>query len=61
MEPCVGHLEWMEALVRAEREECAKIADEGVEWTPPPLQPILVKETCHKLARDIRKRGEQTG
>ncbi len=27
LEPCARHLEWMEALVLGEREECAKIAD----------------------------------
>ena len=27
LEPCAAHLEWMKALVRAEREECAMIAD----------------------------------
>jgi len=25
--PCQTHLEWMKALVRAEREECARLAD----------------------------------
>ncbi len=27
LEPCEHHLEWMKALVRAEREECASLAD----------------------------------
>ena len=29
LEPCGRHDEWMRALVRAEREECARIADES--------------------------------
>ena len=29
MEPCERHDEWMRTLVRAEREECARIADES--------------------------------
>jgi hypothetical protein len=27
IEPCEQHDEWMKALVRAEREECARLAD----------------------------------
>lgn len=51
-------LEIAHAFIETEREACARLCDEGVDWHPPPLQPVLVKETCHKLARDIRKRGE---
>ena len=50
------------SAVEAEREACAKMCDEGVSWYPEPTPTAravtaVVKESCAKLARDIRARG----
>jgi hypothetical protein len=52
--PCTAHFEWMKALVHAEREECAKIADMHAKGLDP--RTWLCEEEAQQIAKDIRER-----
>jgi len=52
LEPCSGHLEWMKALVRAELEEAARVADGFA------AQGDWDDDTCKCIAASIRARTE---